>query len=177
MGAVAAPLAIASAVGGAALTAVGQIQQNNAASAQASYQAAVARNNKILADRAAQDAIERGRVEELNQRIRTRQLAGRQRASLAANGVDVGYGSAIDMIEDTFKIGETDALTIRANAMREAMGYRAQGMNFEAEAGLYSAQRRNLRAALPFELAGTALGTAGTVSSKWYQFSQQGWGG
>lgn len=159
----------ATVIGGAA-SAVGSIQQSRAQASQAKYHAAVARNNATLAKRAADDARERGRVEELNQRIRTNQLVGRQRASLAANGVEVGTGSAIDLIEDTFKIGETDALTIRANAERDAMGYLAQAGNFQGEASLYDSSARNIRSALPFELAGTALATAGSVAGQWYQF-------
>lgn len=172
MGQIAAPLMIASTIAAGAVSAVGAVQQSNAQSAQAKYYAGVARNNEILAKRAADDARERGRIDELNQRIKTSQLVGRQRASLAANGVDVGTGSAIDLIEDTFKIGETDALTIRANAERDASAYLAQASGFRGEAGLYDASRRNIRGALPFELASTALSTTGTVAGQWYNWQQ-----
>ena len=165
-------ITMAATVVGGAVSAVGSMQQSKAQAGQAKYYAAVARNNEILAKRAADDARERGLVEELNQRIRTNQLVGRQRASLAANGVEVGTGSAIDLVEDTLKIGETDALTIRANAERDAMGYLAQGADFKGEASLYDSSARNIRSALPFELAGTALATGGTVASQWYSFQQ-----
>jgi len=172
MGAIAAPLMIATTLAAGAVSAVGSVQQSKAQQAQARYQEGVARNNEILARRAADDARERGRIEEMNARIRTSQLVGRQRASLAANGVDVGSGSAIDLITDTFKIGETDALTIRANAERDAAAYLAQAGNFQGEAGLYKSSASNIRGALPFELAGTALSTAGSVAGQWYNWQQ-----
>lgn len=163
-------IALATTAVAGALTAVGQVQQASAQKGQAKYQAAVARNNQIMAERAAKDAEERGRVDELNRRIQTRQLIGRQRASLAANGVEVGSGSAIDIISDSALIGEVDALTIRNNAAREAQGFRYQGANYGSEARLYDAQRRNISAALPFAVGGTVLGTAGQVSDQWYNY-------
>lgn len=164
-------ITMAATVAAGAVSAVGAVQQSQAQQGQAKYQAAVARNNQIMAKRAADEARERGRVDELNQRIKTRQLVGRQRASLAANGIDVGSGSAIDLIEDTFKIGETDALTIRANAEKDARAYLQQGENFRGEARLYDRAGSNIRGSLPFELAGTALSTGGTVASQWYNFN------
>lgn len=157
-----------------AVSAYSASQQSKAASGQAKYQEGVARNNEILAKRAADDARERGRIDEMNQRFKTNQLVGRQRASLAANGVDVGSGSAIDLIQDTFKIGETDALTIRANAERDAAAYLAQGANFAGEAGLYRSSGQNIRGALPFELGSTALSTAGSVAGQWYNYNAAG---
>jgi len=170
-------LAIASvastAIGGVA-TMAGQAQASSAAQGQAAYQAGVLRNNKILADRAAQDALDRGKVAEDRQRIQTRQLAGRQRAVLAANGVLVDSGSALDITSDTAMIGELDALTIRANAEREAEGFRQQGANFSSEADLADARGRQAKSSLPLQIGGTLLSTTGSVASKWYGFNQDG---
>jgi hypothetical protein len=49
----------------------GQQQAGKAAQAQAQYQAAIARNNQIIADRAAEDALKRGEIAEQNQRQKT----------------------------------------------------------------------------------------------------------
>ena len=57
------PLLIASlglSAAGAGVSAFGAIQQGRAAQAQANYQAAVARNNQIIAQRSADDARKRG---------------------------------------------------------------------------------------------------------------------
>lgn len=162
------PGLIISAVG-TAISAYGQMQQGKAARGQAEYQAGVARNNKIMADRAAEDAIERGKVSERNQRYKTQQLIGEQRAVLAANGVVVDQGSALDITTDTAGIGELDALTIRSNATREALGFRQRAYNYGAEADLAvargsAAQREGTAAAF-----GTLLSGTGKVASKWYK--------
>src|SRR3546814_4675107 len=96
-------IALGATVLGTVVGAVGKIQEGQALKEQAAYQSAVARNNQILAERSAQDALDRGKIEEQRQRQATRQLQGRQRAVLAANGVVVDAGSALDITND--KIG------------------------------------------------------------------------
>jgi len=161
-------ISIASTVASTGLQIVGQGQQAKAQQASHEYQAAVARNNQIIAQRQADDARARGAEAERQQRIKTQQLIGRQRAVLAANGVVVDQGSALDITTDTTGIGEQDALTVRANAEREALGFEAQGMNFGAQAGLNSFSAANSSATLG--QVGTALGGLGTVADKWYRF-------
>lgn len=153
---------------------VGQISAGSQAEQQAAYQAGVARNNAIIAERAAQDALTRGKVEEGQQRDKTRQLIGLQRATLAGNGVMVDTGSALNITADTAGIGELDALTIRSNAEREAAGYRAQGMNYEAEARLTRAAGKQAKTDSLWQAGGTALTGIGTVAGKWYGFKQEG---
>lgn len=170
-------IAIASlvaAAAGTAVSAVGQSQQAKAAAAASSYQAQVARNNQILAERAALDAQDRGRIAEQRQRIATRALQGRQRAVLAGNNVDVNLGSAVNLQADTAGLGELDALTIRSNAEREALGFRQQGMNFGAQSDLLSSQASSQRAAGSAGMFGTILTGAGSVASKWYGFQSEG---
>lgn len=114
-------------VASAGLQAFGSIQQGN-------YQSAVARNNQVIAERAAVDAEQRGAEAEQQQRQRTQQVLGRQKAMMAANGLDISSGSAGDLLADTRRYGELDALTVRSNADREAYGYRAQAAQYGADA-------------------------------------------
>jgi hypothetical protein len=74
----------------------------------------------------ARDALARGDLEESRHRRQTRALAGSQMAALAANGVQGGTGTAARLVEDTFMLGEEDALTIRNNAARDAWGLNQQ---------------------------------------------------
>jgi len=166
-------LSIAGSLIGTAFSAVGQMQQGKAQAAQANYQAAVGRNNAILAQRAADDARLRG--EEAARRVKTNasQLLGKQRAMLAANGVLVDSGSALDLTTDTAGISKLDELTVRSNAEREALGYQAQGMNFQAGSELQGMSAQNSLAAGTSAAAGTLLTGAGSVASKWYQFDKQ----
>lgn len=158
----------------AAASAYGQIQQGKAAKAQGKYQATVMRNNQILAQRAAEDARLRGEQAARQQRAKTAQLVGRQRAALAGAGIEVDEGTALDITSETKGIGELDALTIRSNAEREALGFEAQGSNFEANARLATLQGQNAASASQSAAFGTLLSGAGSVASKWYGFSQQG---
>jgi multidrug efflux pump subunit AcrA (membrane-fusion protein) len=169
-----ATIAIVSSVASGVTGFIGAQQQASAAKAQAEYNAAVARNNAIYAERAAKEAEERGRVAEMNQRQKTANLRGRQRAVLAANGVDVNDGSALDIQQDTSALGAIDALTIRSNAEREALGFRQQGQNFGGEAALYDARARSASSNGFWSGAGSLLGSAGTVAEKWYRFSNAG---
>lgn len=162
------------AVVGTGLTVAGQVQQGKAAKAQGDYQAAVARNNSILAERAAKDALDRGKVAEDESNRRTKQLIGRQRAVLAGNGVVVDQDSALDITADTAESGRYDALTIRSNAEREALGYRAQGANFDADAGLYGMAGSNAFSAGVGGAFGTAITGAGTVANRWYNYRKAG---
>ncbi|MCW5737790.1 MAG: hypothetical protein KIS73_26960, partial [Enhydrobacter sp.] len=112
---------------------VGQMNQQAAMGAQQSYLAQQARQRQQLADQQARDAIQRGQVAEQKQRDLTAQRIGSQTAALAAQGTDL-EGSPTDILGDTKRAGELDALTIRNNAAREAWGYQVQGAGFGADA-------------------------------------------
>ena len=167
-------ISIASAALGAVSSFQGQRAAGKAASAQAGFQAQVARNNQIIASRKATDAIARGEEAEAAQRLRTRQAIGRARVGLAAGGQVVGQGSALDLVGDIREIGEIDALTIRSNAAREAAGFEAQGTGFQNEAALADLSGANLRSAAKTNSFTTLLTGSGAVASKWFTFKQAG---
>lgn len=159
---------IAATVGSTGIQIMGQSQAAAASKASYEYQAAVQRNNQIIAQRQADDARARGAVEADKRRAQAQQLIGRQRAALAGNGVEVDTGSALDITSDTAAAGELDALTVRANAEREALGYETNASNFGAQAGLSDFQASNSDATLAN--IGTLLGGAGSVADKWYKY-------
>lgn len=150
------------------------IQQGKAAEQQSKYQQQVATNNATLAERAAKDAEERGSIAAQQQQQQTDQLIGRQRASLAGNGVEVDTGSALDITTDTAGIGAFDKLTLQANTAKEAAMYRAQGANFTGQANLYSTTAANQASATPWLAGGQALSGLSSVADKWYDLDQQG---
>lgn len=101
---------------------------------QGNYQAAVARENAKMSDAAAVDALEQGKREtQLNYRRQT-QLQGAQRAAMAANGIDLSFGSALDVQGDSKMIAREDANTIAQNAGRAAKGYDIEGANYRSQA-------------------------------------------
>jgi hypothetical protein len=100
--------------------------QARAVRAQGRYEARSARLNTQLADLQADDAIARGETDLQAQLRQTKVLSGAQRASMAAQGIDLGMGSAQDIGLETKTLGAMDALQLRNNAFREAFGYRVQ---------------------------------------------------
>jgi hypothetical protein len=155
---------------GAATTAYGQVQAGKAAEGQANYQAAVGRNNAIIAERQARDSEERGAADELAQRRQTAAILGKQRAGMAANGVDLSSGSPLDILGDTAAFGELDALTVRSNAAREAYGYRNQGAQFTSDAAATTIAGKNSRKASYIGAGSTLLTSASQMGGDYAKF-------
>lgn len=152
----------------------GQRQQGKAAAAEYAYKAGVDRNNKIIADRQAEDAIKRGQAEEEEHRRKVSQVKGSQRTAFAARGIDLGSDVVIDTLSDTAMLGELDALTIRNNAEREAYGYRVQGMNYEASAANNLLAGKNAKSASKTAMFSTLLSGASTVAGNYSDYKNKG---
>lgn len=147
-----------------ALSAFGQIAQGNAQQAAANYNAQVSEMNAKIADQQAKDAIERGKQEEQHKRMATAQLEGKQKAAMAATGLDLSFGSPLDTLVDTAELGEKDALTIRTNTYREAYSHNVQAANLRNQASL---QRMEGSAAKKAGIIG-AVGTVLSGAAKTY---------
>lgn len=153
-------------IAAAAVTATGQIQSGIAAKKMGNYEYEIAQKNAAMDRNAAQDAIQRGRIEEQRQYRRMAQLQGAQRAAMAANGIDTEFGSALDIQVDTKKIGWEDAATIRENAIREAKGFEINAWNQEASGRAAKAKGQNAFVGSLFDAGGTILSTASKVAKK-----------
>lgn len=90
------------------------------------------------------------------------QTIGAQRVALAAQGIVVDEGTAMTVQEQAKEIGLKDALTIRNNARREAMGFKREALDLRVSS-LY-AQAGAERAAADSLLAGT-IGAIGSIAS------------
>ncbi len=161
-----------SALGGA-LEAGGQIGAGFAAKGSAAYEAAVLQNNAYIANMNAQAAIERGRAAEQESQVSTAQTIGTQRATLAAHGVVVDQDTGLDLQVDAARLGKIDQMTIRRNAEREALAYKMQGQNFNLQAKAAKQSGKNAMLAGLIGGAGSLIGTAGTVASKWATYNSQ----
>jgi hypothetical protein len=129
---------------------------------QGAYQQAVANQNADLAEQAARDATKRAKIEESQLREDIGQKIGAQRAAYAAGGVELGSpGSALETVADTAALGEQDVRTLRANAAREAWGYRAQAVGFTAQgrSASYLSRAASVNSLLNFG-AGLATGAS-----------------
>lgn len=148
------------AVIGAGISAYSMVEQGKTAEK-------VARNNATMAEYAAQDAQKRGEEEAIAAQRRAAALKSSQRVALAANGLDLSYGTAADLQDQTDFFGQADAATARTNASRDAWRMRAGGQQ-ELAQGRAARSNANLQA------AGTLLSTAGSVAGKWYTPSSSG---
>lgn len=155
---------------GTVVSAVGSYNQARGQQNALDYESAVASNNAKIADYQAQLAIQNGQTQEENQRLKTAAMFGTQRAGLAANGVDLGSGSANEVLATTSMMGERDALTIRDNAARQAWAYRNQAAGYLAESQADSGAAKAISPA--FSAAGSLLTGAANVASGWYRYNR-----
>lgn len=144
----------------AGVAAAGTVVTGVMAYQQHQYQKKVAHRNEDLATEAAKDALARGKIEEQRQYRRTSQMLGAQRAAMAANGIDVDFGSAAAVTRDTMTFGQEDAATIRENTIRETKGYEINAMNFGAEAQSQGMQATGALVSSAFSAGSTLLGGA-----------------
>lgn len=149
-------LAIASAAVSAVGTGYSAIKQAQ----QLRYQAAVAEQNASLAARAGQQEQENTRQAALDHYRRVAQLKGAQRAQMAANGINVNFGSALDVQADTDMLGREDARRIYTQGARavEARDFEASNYFGEADAQRGAATGALISGAL--DIGSTALSSA-----------------
>lgn len=158
----------------AGISIFGSIKAGGAAKKAGELEAQAARENADrldwnakVADLQAEDAIQRGAEEESRYRAGVRQLIGSQRAGYAGSNIVVGFGSALDVQEDTAVQGELDALTIRTDAAREAWGFRIEAQDLRQQAGIarrtgqYRAEAGRQQATQQYIRAGSTLLGAG----------------
>lgn len=162
-------LMMALTIGSTIMGGIGQIQQANAASASARYNAQVAEMNAEIAEKRAKSTIEAGKNEEQMKRQEVARILGQQQAGMAANGVDLTFGSPLDTIVDTAVLGELDALTIRTNTYREAYNARVDAANYRAQRHLYEGQAKSAQTGGYIGAMGTVLGGAGKAYGQYKQ--------
>jgi hypothetical protein len=149
-------LALGASVGGTVLSAGSMYQQGQVAKA-------TARNNANMAEVAAQDAQRRGEEEAAAIQRKGAGLKSAQRVSLASRGLDLQYGTAADLQDQTDFFTQSDVATTRTNAAREAWNIRARGQQALAQG---RADALNSQ----YQAAGSLLGGAGQVADKWYTY-------
>lgn len=158
-----AAVAAVASIAGAGVAAYGMVQQGKTAQQ-------VADNNAKMAEYAAQDAQRKGEEDAMAVQRKAAALKSNQRVAMAANGLDLTYGTAADLQDQTDFFAQSDAATARTNASREAWRLRSGG---QQEAAMGAAARSNAS----LSAAGTLIGTAGSVASKWYAPGTPGFSG
>lgn len=135
--------------------------------------------NAQVADEQAADATARGTEQENKFRAGVRGIIGTQRAGFAGNGVDVGFGSSVDVQGDAAYLGELDALQIRTNAAREAWGYQVQAEDLRKSAAVQrktgqnaALAGQNAATAANYQAVGTVIGGATSLLTSRYGFGR-----
>lgn len=159
-------------IGGAASGAIGGYYSAATQKTMFESQADLAKINARISELGAQSALRQGQQQVGAMTLKAGQLKGSQRAAMAANGIDIGTGSAAEIQASTDIIKEIDANTIMSNAVRSAWGYRTQSMNMQNEAMMAKASAGGIS---PFgSMASSLLGSAGSVASSWYALNKAG---
>jgi hypothetical protein len=173
MGALAAPLMIAATAAGGAMQAYGQLREGQAAQATANYQAYIAEQNRKTALETARRTQEAAARDEEALRRKNAQLAGSQRANAAGSGIDLGSGSIADVFDDTVRLGEEDALTLRSKWWDDVNARHMEARNFGSEAQLTRMRGKQARSASYINATTSLLNTASSVSSKWGDWQKE----
>lgn len=130
-------------LGGTGMTAGVQWQQ-------ARYEAGIARQNEIMANRQLDSVRQAGADEATALRERGKQIAGQQKAAIAANGGDVSKGSALSLLSDTAYLSELDARTALKNSEGKAQ-------DVQAQINAYRSARKNAGKFAPVTVGSTLL--------------------
>lgn len=159
------PVSIAAA-GGAVLSGYGAYKQSKAEKDSLKYQEEQARQNAVLQNIQAQDALALGRQEAKDHMRQVSGMKASQTAVMAANGLDVSQGTPQSLLDDTQYMGDIDQARIKRNAKREAWGYQVGATNATNTANMIGATADNIS-----PVADGLLATAGSVASNWKLFA------
>lgn len=127
---------------------------------QADYQVDLSRYNNKVEDQKSAATLQAGEVAADQHRQKVRQMIGAQTAAQGASGAQVGVGTFGDITDQTARLGEQDAQTIRLNAARSAWGINAQGLSDQMSGDLAAAKGKFGAASTLLEGSSKAYGYA-----------------
>lgn len=156
---------------GMANSAIGTYYSAQSKASSLNFQADMANLNSQMAEKQAQNALFQGERQAGQVSMKYGHVKSSQRAAMAANGVDLGTGSAAEVQASTDIAKEIDMNTIAANATRSAWGFRTQAVNYNNEALIGRATAGSIS---PFGYGfSSLLGSAGNVASAWYRYAKE----
>ena len=157
---------------GAVSSAAGSFYSAKMTKNQLAFEASMADINARIAELGARSAFEQGQQQVASLTMQAGQLKGRQRASMAANGIDLGTGSAAEVQASAEIMKEIDKNTLESNAIKSAWGYRTEAANLQSSA---IAKRGSASGISPFAAGASSLLTSGAqVASAWKRYDEAG---
>lgn len=157
-------------IAGKATGAVGAYGDAKMETMSLNYQAKMDDLNADMAEQSAQQEFAKGQDQVAMSTLRAGQVKSSQRAAMAANGIDLGQGSASEVLTSTDLMKENDANTLTTNAIRAAWGHRVEATNFKNAANM---KRAGASTISPFWRASDSIsGGAGQLAQSWYSMSK-----
>jgi hypothetical protein len=153
-------LAVASTV----VATVGSVTSGIGEAQQYRYQAQIADQNARLANDQARDSIENTNLEARRRYREIAQTKGAQTAAMAANGLDLNFGSPVDIQKDTAMIGAEDVGQIYKGGNERTRGFDINAFNYRSQASANRAQASGALMKGIFGGVSTALGGASQVA-------------
>ncbi len=132
------------------------------------FEAQQAGYNAAIAGYQADIAQQVGAAKEQDSRLQTAAQFGSQRAHMAASGIDLGQGSATDVLASTEFMGERNAAMIRDDTNRQVWQYHNQQAMYQADQQAKLAQQSAINPDM--EAFGSLLGSGAS-------FAMGRWGG
>jgi hypothetical protein len=167
-------IAIGGTAAGGIISAMGNLFGGESSAAAYRYQAGVAAINKKINLENADYERYVGEVEAQRSGLGTAQRIAAIKAGKGASGIDVGSGSAADIIDSQHAVGLRDQSVIRANAARKAYGFEVRASGNEAETNLLKMAASRAEIAGKIGALSSLVGGATSVASKWLMGSQMG---
>lgn len=165
-------LSLIQSVAGGIGSTLGSYFQADSQRSSLNFQAQMSDINAQIANVGAENEIWKGQQEIATQTLQAGQLKSAQRASMAANGIDLGYGTAAEVQASTDIVKNIDMTTIQSNAIRAAFGYKIQALNDNTRAAMARASAAGIS---PMADAVTTFGGAlSDIASKWTNLKTAG---
>lgn len=102
--------------------------------AEGKYQEQVYNSNARMSQMQADDATRRGEEKALEIRQQGKKLIGKQRAAMAAQGLDLEQDDPLNIQMESAAYTAEDSRQTKANAWQEAWGYRVQAQDYANKA-------------------------------------------
>jgi len=131
------------------------------------FQRQMAEENRLLAEKQAEDLRQAGHKAESEARSKAKRLAASQQASLAGSGLALGEGTSAQLLQDTMHRGHVDAITARENYERERHAALVSAKQYSLQKQMIGAQK--------FDSLGTiatGLSGLGQMAGFGYQWSK-----
>lgn len=165
---------LATGILGAVTGAVGSIAEAGANKRQAEYNAAVANNNKIIAEREAKYAATVAAQQETEEVYKVRQALGEQVATQSASGLDVSTGSNALVTSSLRGMGLRSIRNVRDTARRDPYALQLQADQFGTDAKAYKAQAKASMLAGYLGAGGNLLAGASSVGNSFFDMARTG---